>query len=63
MSIADIIHMLQGSFDGMVDYAAAHNLPEPVSFGKVGDKVVMRLVDDNGTEYVADLYVGLRVAS
>lgn len=61
MNILQLQEMLQASFDGMVDYAVSHSMPEPVSFGKVDDRLIMRLMDKHGNEYKATLAITLEV--
>lgn len=61
MQINDVQYMIQGNFDGMVDYAASHDMPIPESIGKVGDKLVVRLEDKEGNRFKATLDISLEV--
>lgn len=62
MSIDQIYEMLQANFDGMVDYAVSHNMPEPVSCGKTfSGKLVMRFEDEHGNRFKAVLTSSLEV--
>jgi hypothetical protein len=63
LSILQIQYMLQYAFDSMVDYAASHGMDVPESFGKVGDALVMRLVNSDGVEYKATIHIGLEVVN
>lgn len=61
MNINQIYEMLQANFDGMVDYAVSHNMPEPISCGKFRDKLIIRFLDDSGNVYKAEIASSLEV--